>query len=314
MYRSKKVSLVIPAYNEQKLIRPTLEHVPDTIDHIYVIDDGSTDRMADVVRDCAKKDDRIDLVSHHKNQGVGAAIITGYLRSAKDNYDIAVVIGGDYQMDLSDLPNFLDPLVEKKADYTKGNRFMRQGNAPRDMPAVRLFGNSMLSLMTKIASGYYKVFDTMDGYTAITKEAILACNWKRAYKGYGYPADFLVLFNAFGLRVLDVPRRAIYLKGERQTQIKIVRYITKVIPLMIRGFFWRLFVKYVARDFHPLVFFYLMGLTLFPIGLLLGLWLLYQGMIGHVSGNQAILSALLIITGFQSLLFAMMFDMEQSQS
>ena len=312
MYKGLKVSLVIPAYNEQKLIKPTLESVPDTIDRIYVIDDGSTDNTSKVVKECQKKDKRIVLIKHKKNQGVGAAIITGYKQSAKDGYDVAVVIGGDNQMDLRDLPNFLEPIYKGEADYVKGNRFLLGGNAYTDMPLQRFFGNSVLSFMTKMASGYWKIFDTQDGYTAITKEAIEKVDWSKAWKGYGYVSDFLVLFNIYHLRVRDVPRRAIYLKGERQSQIKIWKYIIKVSLMLIRRFFWRLNTKYFFQNFHPLIFFYYFGFILFPVGLLIGLWILIKAFMGPISVNWVILCSLFIITGLQLLLFAMLFDMEQS--
>lgn len=314
MYCQKKICLIIPAYNEEKLIKPTLTQVPNTIDKIYVIDDASTDNMGAVVKELMKKDKRIMMIEHKKNKGVGSGIITGYKYALKEGYDIAVVIGGDYQMDLADLPNFLDPLVNNEADYTKGNRFLYAKGIPEVMPGHRLFGNSMLSLMTKLASGYYKVFDTMDGYTAINRKGLEVIDWKNAWKCYGYPADFLIRLNAYGLRVKDVPRRAIYLKGERQSQIKVLKYMLKVTPMLVKGFFWRLGTKYVFRDFHPLVFFYLMGLVLFPVGVLLGFWILYRLTFNlGISVNWAILCALLVITGFQSILFAMFFDMEQSK-
>jgi len=304
---------VIPAYNEQKLIRPTLENVPETIDHVYVIDDGSKDKTTEIVKEVAAKDTRIELISHKENQGVGAAIITGYKKSSKDNYDIAVVIGGDNQMDLKDLPNFLEPIHKGEADYVKGNRFLLGGSAYSVMPKHRFFGNSTLSLMTKIASGYWSIFDTQDGYTALTKEAIDRVDWSKAWKGYGYVSDFLVLFNVFNIRVKDVPRRAIYLEGERQSQINITKYIFKVGPRLLRGFFWRIKTKYFFQNFHPLIFFYYLGLLFLPLGLLMGLWIVFKGITGPVSGNQAILTALFIITGLQFLLFAFLFDMQQNK-
>ena len=313
MYKGLKVALVIPAYNEQKLIKPTLEGVPVTIDKIYVIDDCSTDTMPQVVRKCQGKDKRIILIQHKKNMGVGASIITGYKRCVEDGYDVAVVIGGDNQMDLRDLPNFLEPIYRKEADYVKGNRFLLSGNAYTDMPRKRFFGNSLLSLMTKIASGYWKIFDTQDGYTAITREAIQKVDWSKAWKGYGYVSDFLVLFNVYNLRVKDVPRRAIYLKGERQSQIRIGRYIMKVGPRLINRFFWRINTKYFFQDFHPLLFFYYFGLILTPLGLLIGLWILYKAFVDSLSVNWVILCSLLIIIGLQLLLFAMLFDMEHNR-
>lgn len=313
MYKNLKVSLVIPAYNEQKLIRPTLENVPETIDHVYVVNDCSKDKTADIVNEIADKDKRIELINHEKNKGVGAAIITGYKKSSKDGFDVAVVIGGDNQMDLKDLPNFLEPIYKKEADYTKGNRFLLGGTAYTVMPKHRFFGNSMLSFMTKLASGYWSIFDTQDGYTALTKEAIDRVDWSKAWSGYGYVSDFLVLFNVYNLRVKDVPRRAIYLEGERQSQINIIRYIFKVWPRLMNRFFWRITTKYFFQDFHPLIFFYFLGLIFLPAGILMGAWIVYQGFTGPVSGNQAILTALFIITGLQFLLFAFLFDMQQNK-
>jgi glycosyltransferase involved in cell wall biosynthesis len=313
MYKDKKISLVIPAYNEERLIKPTLENVPKSIDHVYVIDDASTDNMASVIKKIAEKDKRIELITHKKNKGVGAGIITGYKLSARDGYDIAVVIGGDFQMDLKDLPNFLEPLVNKQADYTKGNRFLYTSGIPSVMPFKRVIGNSILSLMVKLSSGYYRIFDTQDGYTAITSDAIKKINWNKAYKGYGYPGDFLIVFNAYNLRVKDVPRRAIYLKGERQSQIKILRYIIKVAPRYKYKFFWRLWTKYILKDFNPLVFFYFLGFVMIPAGIILGIRVIYFALQGAAPTNETILTALFLILGIQFLIFAMLFDMQASE-
>ena len=313
MYEGKRIALVIPAYNESKLIKPTLEHVPDILDHVFVIDDASTDNMADVVKDCARNDGRIELIRHEKNYGPGQGIITGYKASSKAGYDITVVVGGDFQMPLEAIETFLKPLVDGNTDYTKGNRFMMNGNAFEDMPRLRLVANTIISMFTKIASGLYKIFDVVDGYTAITKYAIDSINWDKAWKGYGYPMDFLIRLSASGLRVKDVPRKAIYLQGERQSQIKGFKYALKVSPMLFRGFIWRLTVKYVFRDFHPLIFFYAMGFVLLPLGLLWGLYLVYSQFSGiGVTGPRAVLCAMLIITGLQSLLFAILFDNQES--
>jgi len=312
MYKKHKVALVIPAYNEEKLIGSTLKGVPKYVDRIYVIDDCSKDQTTDIVKDFAGKDKRVLLLRHKKNMGVGQAIITGYKQAAKDNYDIVVVIGGDNQMDLADLPNFLEPIVKDEADYVKGNRWM--WHSLDVMPKHRFFGNSMLSFMTKIASGYWNIFDTQDGYTAATKKLIDTVDWDKAWKRYGYPGEWLVRFNVYGFRVKDVPRRPIYIEGERQSQIGIGKFIGKIMPMLVRRFFWRMTEKYIIRDFHPLFMFYMLGLTLLPIGFFYGAYLIwYRVMIGPFSESNAVLVALLIITGLQSLFFGMLFDMENSK-
>ncbi len=217
-------------------------------------------------------------------------------------------------MPLEQVEDFLDPLIDGRADYTKGNRFLMPNEGLEDMPRTRFFGNGIISILTKIASGYYKIFDVVDGYTAITKRAIDLIDWDKAWKGYGYPMDFLVRLNAYGFKVKDVPRRAIYLEGERQSQIKGLPYALRVAPMLVRDFFWRLYTRYLVRDFHPLFFFYLFGLVLFPLGVLLGLYLIYQQWIGvGVSGPRAVLCALMLIMGIQFMLFAILYDMQESE-
>ena len=318
MYKDKKISLVIPAYNEQKLIKPTLENVPDIFDRIYVVDDCSPDKQNIVIEKCIKKDTRIELIKHENNQGPGGAIISGYLKSSEDNYDIAVVVGGDFQMPLDEVENLLDPLVNNKADYTKGNRFLlsQLDTTLKRMPTSRLLGNWIITGLTKIASGYYKIMDVVDGYTAITKETIDIIDWSKAWKKYGYPMDFLIRLNAYGLRVMDIPRTAIYLEGERQSQIKGLSYALRVSPMILRGFLWRLKFRFMFLDFHPLALFYYFSFILLPTGLIFGFYLFWNHFLNQadVTGAQATLCALFILMGIQFLLFAMFFDMEESKN
>ncbi len=318
MYREKRISLVIPAYNEEKLIRPTLENIPDIIDKVYVVDDCSPDNQNKVIGQCAEKDSRITLLKHEVNQGPGGAIITGYLQSSNDGYDISVVVGGDNQMPLDEVGNFLDPIIDGNADYVKGNRFLlcKWNDTLDKMPKTRLIGNWIITALTKIASGYYKAMDVVDGYTAISKRAIDIIDWSKAWKRYGYPMDFLIRLNAYSFKIKDIPRTAIYLPGERQSQIKGFRYALKVSPMLVKNFFWRLRFKYIYLDFHPLVFFYYLGFLLLPAGFLGGLYLivdkLFFGGYG-VSGPKAIFVALAILSGLQFLLFAVLFDMEEGK-
>ncbi len=314
MYRNQKIGLTIPAYNEERLIGPTLDSVPELVDLIYVVNDCSTDGTAEVVRARAAADPRIVLVEHEQNQGVGQGIITGYLQASEAGCDICVVTGGDHQMPMEQIPALLDPLVDGLADYSKGNRFLMPDDGLDGMPLSRMLPNALISFMTKMASGYYKIFDVVDGFTAISKRAIDLVDWDIAWKGYGYPMDFLVRMNAYGLRVVDVPRRAIYLEGERQSQIKGFSYFLKVAPMLVRDFFWRLFTRFLIRDFHPLFFFYLFGLLFLPLGVIFGGFLVYQQYTGAgVSGPRAVVCALMIMSGLQFLLFAMLYDMEESK-
>lgn len=314
MYHTKRVALILPALNEEQLIIPTIERVPEIVDKIFVINDGSTDKTVELVLQKQKADPRIELVNHPRNLGLGQAVITGYLAAAAAGYEYIVVAGADNQMPLELIPALLDPLVERRADYAKGNRFARREGDFARMPKIRFLANTLLSFITKIASGYYQIYDVVDGFTAITREAVAGIDWSRAWKYYGYPMDFLIRLNTAGFKVIDVPRPAIYLPGVRQSQIKGLRYAFKVSPMIVRGFFRRLWQKYFIHNFHPLFFFYLAGVTLFPLGVLYSIYLVINKLtIDTVTGGKAVFAALLLIFGFQSLLFAMWFDMEEGK-
>jgi glycosyltransferase involved in cell wall biosynthesis len=316
MYRDRKISLVIPAYNEEKLIGPTLDSVPEYFDKVYVVDDVSTDNMAQVVRDRALKDPRIELIQHTENAGPGQGIITGYLRSSQDGFDIAVVCGGDHQMPLHESPNLMDPIIDEGVAYCKGNRFMNNGNAFSIMPYTRFWGNTLLSLMTKVASGNYDVFDVVDGFVAISKEAIDRVDWNKAWKGYGYPMDFVIRISSAGLNIKDVARTAIYLPGERQSQIKGVNYMVKVTPMIFRAFIDRLVYQHVFADFHPLVLLYAFGMFSLGIGGFGGFLLMFNKLFlsGElVSGPKSVFVAMAMMSGVFSCIMAMGMDFQNFQ-
>jgi len=291
--------------------------VPDYVDAIYVVDDCSPDGQCDVVRKISAEDPRVILLRHETNLGPGGAIITGYRQSSADGNDITVVCGGDHQMPLDEMPHLLDPIVDGKADYAKGNRFQlsKIEDTFAKMPLTRLLGNWIITGLVKIASGYYKTMDVVEGFTAINKIAIDTINWNNAWKGYGYPMDFLIRLNAYGFKVLDVPRTAIYLPGERQSQIKGLHYALSVSPMLLRSFLWRLRFKYLYMSFHPLIFLFIYSFIALPVGLAYGAYLALRPMVFdmNVSGPQAILCALCIITGFQSIISAMLLDMDEGK-
>ena len=175
MYQHKKIAVVVPAYNEEKLIGRVIETVPRFVDRVYVIDDCSTDGTCEKAEaylgDRADRQTRVCLLRHVENQGVGAAIVTGYKEAMADGMDVVAVMAGDGQMDPDDLPRVIEPVVLDHADYVKGNRLFT-GEAWQKIPRYRYLGNATLSLLTKIASGYWHVADSQTGYTAISREAL----------------------------------------------------------------------------------------------------------------------------------------------
>lgn len=313
MYRNHKVSVVVPAYREEKQIHRVLDPMPDFIDKIVIVSDCGGDRTPDVVRAHPRfAAGKVELIEHRVNQGVGGAIATGYKWSRDNGYDIAVVMAGDGQMDPIELPGLLDPIVDNLADYTKGNRLVT-GEAFRKIPKVRFFGNSTLSLLTKIASGYWHIADSQCGYTAINATALAVIDWDSMYKRYGQPNDLLVKLNVAGLRVLDVPNEPVYNVGER-SGIRVRKVVFTIGWLLVRLFFWRLKEKYVIRNFHPLLFFYAVGgfgLAISATFFVRLLWLWQQQ--GSVPEITFLIWFLSFILGFNSLSFAMWFDYEENK-
>jgi glycosyltransferase involved in cell wall biosynthesis len=312
MYRNKTIAVVIPAYNEEKLIGKVLQTIPAFVDHIVVVDDASRDRTGEAVKARQKEDARITYIRHTKNEGVGGAITTGYKWARNREIDISVVMAGDAQMDPKDLPKLLDPVVEGEVDFSKGNRLFT-GKAWRVIPKTRYLGNAVLSFLTKIVSGYWHVADSQSGYGAVALEVLKTIDLDSIYKRYGMPNDFLVRLNVYHFRVRDVSVNPVYGIGER-SGIKIYKVVFTLSFLLLKLFLWRLKEKYVIRDFHPLVLFYLMGFVLTPVGVIFGCYLLiYRIFAGSVAATSALFAAFFTISGLQSLLFAMWFDMEYNK-
>jgi len=214
MYRNSVVAVVVPAYNEEKLIGRVIETMPDYVDRIVVVDDASQDGTAAVVQGYEEQlGQRLALLEHETNRGVGGAIATGYKWCRGHEIDVAAVMAGDAQMDPGDLPALLDPVVRGEVDYAKGNRLFT-GDAWNQIPRVRYLGNSAMSLLTKIASGYWHVADSQSGYTAINLKALKTIDWDQMYKRYGQPNDLLVRLNIHNFRVRDAPVTPVYDIGE----------------------------------------------------------------------------------------------------
>ena len=315
MYEGKNIGVVVPAFNEEKLIGRVIETMPDFVDRIYVIDDCSTDATCEIVGQYlnqAEWRERLTLIEQPANAGVGRAITTGYRKALDDGLDVVAVMAGDAQMDPEELPKVIGPVARGETDYVKGNRLFT-GEAWNIIPRYRFLGNAVLSLMTKVASGYWHVADSQTGYTAISAGALGLLPLDKLYPRYGYPNHLLVMLNVFNMRVMDVPVRPVYNVGE-ESGIRLGRVIPTITWLLFGCFWWRMMEKYVIRDFHPLVFFYILAGALMPSGLILGLYLIiYRLFLGPVAVTSALFAALLLISGMQFLLFAMWFDMEYNR-
>jgi glycosyltransferase involved in cell wall biosynthesis len=300
----------VPAHDEEKLIAETIRSIPEFVDRIFVVDDASRDGTVAAARGAG--DPRVQVVEHERNLGVGAAIVTGYKRARDERIDVTAVMAADAQMDPNDLETLVGPVARREVDYAKANRLFT-GRAWEIIPRYRYLGNAFLSLMTKIASGYWHVADSQSGYTAISLEMLELLDLDRIYKRYGFPNDMLVHLNVWNARVRDYPSRPIYGVGER-SGIRLRKVVPTISWLLVKGFFWRMREKYVIRDFHPLVFFYLLGIVMTILGLGLGIAEVVLRIMGnHITAATVVLVALLLIFGSQFSLFAMWFDMESNK-
>ena len=310
MFEGKRVGVVVPAFDEETLIAATLGGIPPLVDRIFVVDDGSSDRTAERAQELG--DPRVEVLTHERRSGVGAATVTGYRRALADGADVVVVMNGDSQMDPEDLPTLVAPVARGELDYSKANR-LATGQAWQLIPKTRFFGNAVLSMLTKVASGYWHVADSQSGYTVISREMLERLDLDRVYTQYGFPNDMLVHLNVWNARVRDFPSRPIYGVGERSA-MRYRHVVPRISWLLLKGFFWRLWEKYVKRDFHPLVFFYVMGFIATVAGVGLGIVVVAFRIAGDsIPVATVVLVALLVISGLQFTLFAMWFDMESNK-
>jgi glycosyltransferase involved in cell wall biosynthesis len=310
MLVGKRVAVVVPAFDEERLVGQTIRGIPDFVDRIYLVDDASRDGTT--TEAVAIGDARVQLIRHEKNLGVGAAIASGYRLALEDEIDVTCVMAADNQMDPAELQGLVEPVARGEVEYAKANRLV-SGEAWKVIPRTRYLGNAVLSLLTKIASGFWHVADSQAGYTALSLSALRRLDLDRLYPRYGFPNDLLVHLNVQNARVRDVPSRPIYDVGE-QSGIKLRSVVPRISWLLFKAFWWRMGQKYVIRDFHPLVFFYSFGVLMTLAGLALGVIEAVLRILGNqITTPTIVLVAVLLIAGLQMTLFAMWFDMEANK-
>lgn len=308
MIHHQKIAVIIPCYKETSKIIDVLKGIPNYVDSIYVVDDCCPDGTGKFVQENAK-DKRITVLTHEHNQGVGGAVVSGYKNAIVDDMDIAVKIDGDGQMDPLLIERFVTPIAIGLADYTKGNRFFRPENV-RKMPKARLFGNAVLSFMTKFSSGYWHIFDPTNGYTAIHTKILRCMNLDKLSKGYFFESDMLYRLNITRAVVEDIPMQAVY--QDEQSSLHIGKVIPKFLAGHMRNFGRRIFYNYLLRDFSIATLELFLGLALVLFGFIYGLsgWTISLSTGIEASAGTVMLSALPIILGLQFLLSFLQYDIE----
>ena len=305
--RDPRIAVVVPCYRVRDTILDVIEQIPESVDTIICVDDSCPEGAGDFI-EAKCSDPRIVVIRNPKNLGVGGAMITGYQAALARGMDIVVKIDGDGQMDPAILSDFVEPLINGLADYTKGNRFFwpksRQG-----MPILRLIGNAGLSFLTKASSGYWRIMDPTNGYTAIHSVALRALPLDRLANRYFFESDMLFrLYNARAV-VLDIPMDARY-AGEKSS-LKIQRVLLPFLLLNLRNMAKRFIYSYFVHDFNMASVMAVIGIPLLIFGVIFGTteWIESNRFGMTASAGTVMVAALPIIVGLQLILSAMSFDL-----
>jgi len=300
-----KIAVVIPAYKVKNQIKSVIKSIPEYISVIYVVDDDCPDKSGKVALSC--KDKRVKLIKHKKNQGVGGAVISGYKKALEDNMNIVVKIDGDGQMDAKLIPDFIDPIVKNRCDYSKGNRFYYLENISK-MPTIRLVGNAFLSFLTKLSSGYWDLFDPTNGYTAVNTKILKYLPLDKISKRYFFETDMLFRLNTARAAVMDIPMDPKY--ADETSNLKISRVLIEFPYRHSINFIKRIFYNYYLRDMSVASIQLPLGLGLLIFGLFHGItnWISYSDQEINTPIGTIMLSILAVITGIQFMLAFLQYD------
>jgi dolichol-phosphate mannosyltransferase len=307
-FKPYRIAAVVPAYRVEAHIRDVLGELPGYLSEIIVVDDASPDRTAELVAAAAKRDRRITLLRHDRNQGVGGAMITGFRKALETGAQIIVKIDGDGQMDIRYLPEVLTPLIQGRADYTKGNRF-RDFAALQHMPLIRRIGNMGLGFLAKVATGYWHLFDPTNGFLAIRAEALAQLPLDQIDHGYYFETSMLAKLYLLGAVVQDVAMPARYRNEVSSLLIErvLLEFPVKLLGTAVR----RVLLKNFLYDFSMVSIYLLSGVPLLLFGLIYGgtKWIQYYRLGIAAPTGTVILPTLCVLLGIQLLLSAIESDL-----
>lgn len=301
------VAVVIPCFGVRKHILDVICRIGPDVSRIYVVDDCCPEHSGDLVASSCT-DTRVSVLRHDRNQGVGAAVLTGYRQAVSDGADVIVKIDGDGQMDPALLPLFVRPILAGEADYTKGNRFFHLDDV-RAMPKVRLLGNAVLSFMAKLSTGYWEIFDPTNGYTAISARLIPHLPLEKIARRYFFETDMLFRLNTMQAVVVDVPMEAVY--ADERSNLKIARVAPEFLGRHLGNLGKRIFYGYFLRDFSLASIELLLSIALLLFGVTFGAyhWLDSVQTSRAAPIGTALLAAVPTLLGVQFGLSFLSFDM-----
>jgi glycosyltransferase involved in cell wall biosynthesis len=308
VYKGLRVAAIVPAHNEALYVGGVVSAMPPLVDDIMVVDDASTDGTA--VAAAAVGDPRCQVITLQTNRGVGGAIVTGHQRALEHGADVCVVMAGDGQMDPAFLPQLLDPIADAGYGFAKANRFYSLTSF-EGMPRMRILGNIVLSFMTKAASGYWQLFDPQNGYTAVHRDALTKIPLDRLRQRYEFENDLLIHLNIARIRAIDVPVPARY--GDEVSDLRIWRDAVGLSGLLFRGFWRRIWWKYVLQSFSPVALLFFTGLAMVLFGGLVGVFVVVNSL-GPATASAAtvLMSVAPLLTGIHLLVSALLLDIQES--
>jgi dolichol-phosphate mannosyltransferase len=300
------VVVIIPCYRTGEKVLEVIAAVPAGVGRIYCIDDACPEMIGDRIEELVR-DERVKVLRHSENQGVGGATITGYKAAISDSAKIVVKLDGDGQMDPKDIGRIIHPILKGKADYTKGNRFFRLEDL-RQMPAIRVFGNAILSFMAKLSTGYWNVFDPTNGFTAIHLNVLKELPLANLDRRFFFETDMLFRLNTVRAVVQDVPLPARY--DNEHSNLNIRGVIWPFLTGHLKNMLKRIFYNYYLRNFNLATIEFLLGPTLIVFGTVFGLnaWFTSAEAGTTTPAGTVMLATLPIILGFQLLLAALNYD------
>lgn len=314
MYRKLETAVVIPCYNEEKMITQTIKKIPEYIDHIIAVNDASTDNTIGVLNKLKKQYSKLIIVDNKVNQGVGGALITGYDYAIKNTKATAIgIVAGDDQFDSSYLKAMLDDFIDQSADYVKASRFFHR-EAFKTMPKYRQFGNIFISLLTKFSTGYYSITDITNGCGWLRREIIEKIDFSIVEKRYDYETSMLTALSIANAKVIDHAVPAHY--GDEKSTIKLIPTAWRNLKAVWKGFWRRIYYKYVLYGFHPVALFLFTGMFFLIISLLLAIFLLYVKLFAHQSptAGSVMLAVLPFMLGIQLTLTALIIDVSNENN
>nr|WP_278436373.1 glycosyltransferase family 2 protein [Brucella anthropi] len=302
----KKIAVVIPTYKAQRSILGVLSRIPEIVSRVYVVDDMCPDNTGALVEaEC--KDDRVFVIRHEFNRGVGGAVKTGYKAALADGFDLVVKIDSDGQMAPEILEQIAAPVIAGTAHYSKGNRFWNVSDV-KGMPVVRIIGNAGVSFLSKLSTGYWHIFDPSNGYTVISREALETLPLEKIADRYFFESDMLFRLALDHRSVADVPMKAVY--ADEESHLSALGSLFSFGQRYASNFFKRIFYEYILRDFNTASLSLIVALITLPLGLLHGGYGLISGWITDTpsSSSSVALTSLLLIVGYVSLLNFLAFD------